>query len=663
MKERKSVIGRLVAAAALALMLAPTCSFGFSGEGTAGLVDGVYVVTVPGGKEANIQGTDATAANDANAPIAKRGAGTLYAGSGFGSFAGEFRVEEGGLWLNHNNSLGTTAGGTVVSNGALLAFRTTENNLTYPGEAIALAGKIQNSSQKPMLDAFPGSITIIGDTATFDGYPIGLCGTLALDGHLLTISMNNSSYLLLRGVDITSGGTIALENGHFKMSGDNVISARDACNFPLIEVEDGGSLANEVFGYGGNVAALTKTGDNTFTFANSLTVTGETYVAAGTLKIGGTESGTAGLVAAVTNFNKSSNAEWLGFVGAANQDAVASKDLYVVATNLLSIGEEQGFAVTANRAEAAYNSWTADEKYKLGAYRGYIWNNDATNKVYTFAASIADTEVLWINGQQIFRSVNSQRFSSSETYFVSVGEAVLKPGPNDFVFLLGHYRTGSSGPKSCSYPQYRLVWAANSGLMYREGHYVAHDYESGGTTYHNVTNSADFVNLIDPGDGSLLTLTKQPPAALMPVGATYVPRFDSLRFGRNADSRCTLDIGGLADFPQNGLMGCPCVTNGSMILSGAWTFTSDDLAVHPLEVAAGAGVTFDNATITASVSGLPRSGTVVLHAEPGATVTGLPSVAVTGGGNAIWELRREESAEGIDLVLWGRPRGMVMTIK
>ena len=47
----------------------------------------------------------------------------------------------------------------------------------------------------------------------------------------------------------------------------------------------------------------------------------------------------------------------------------------------------------------------------------------------------------------------------------------------------------------------------------------------------------------------------------------------------------------------------------------------------------------------------------------GATVTGLPSVAVTDGGKAIWELRREESAEGINLVLWGRPRGMVMTIK
>ena len=149
----------------------------------------------------------------------------------------------------------------------------------------------------------------------------------------------------------------------------------------------------------------------------------------------------------------------------------------------------------------------------------------------------------------------------------------------------------------------------------------------------------------------------------MPVGASYVPRFDSLRFGRNAEVRCTLDLGGLAGFPQNGLAGCPLVTNGTMTVSGTWSVAKADLDVHPLEVAAGAGVTFDNATITASVAGLPRSGTVVLHAEPGATVTGLPSVAVTGGGKATWELRREESAEGINLVLWGRPRGMVMTFK
>ena len=300
----------------------------------------------------------------------------------------------------------------------------------------------------------------------------------------------------------------------------------------------------------------------------------------------------------------------------------------------------------------------------MGVYRGYFWNNDATNKVCTFAASIADTEVLWINGKQLFCKYDSQKYPGSKTYFVAAGEATLKPGPNEFVFMLGHYRTGSKGPKSCSYPQYGLIWAEYSGLMYREGSYVASDYtDASDNVYHNVTNSADFARFEDVGDGSLLTLTKQPPAALAPVNATYIPRFDSLVFGHNTDARCTLDLGGLADFPQNGLSGCPCVTNGSVALSGTWTFTASDISTHPLEVAAGAGVTFGNATLAVSVASLPRSGTVILHAEPGATVTGLPAVSVTNGGNAIWEIRREEYAEGVDLILYGRQRGMVIEFR
>ena len=145
--------------------------------------------------------------------------------------------------------------------------------------------------------------------------------------------------------------------------------------------------------------------------------------------------------------------------------------------------------------------------------------------------------------------------------------------------------------------------------------------------------------------------------------ANFRPRFDSLAFGHNTDARCTLDLGGLVDFPQNGLSGCPCITNGSIVLSGTWTFTASDIAAHPLEVAAGAGVTFDNVTLAVSATGLPLGGTVILHAAPGATVTGAPAVSVANGRSTIWEIRREESAEGVDLILYGRKRGFVMEVR
>ena len=640
---------RGVAVIVAGLLLTPCC-FGLSGDATAGLVNGVYVVTVPSGKEANIQGADATAANEANAPIAKRGGGTLYSGSGFGNFAGELRIEEGSLWVNHNNSLGTTAGGTVVSNGAMLAFRNTENNLSYPGEAIAFAGKIQNSSQRPMLDAFPGAITVIGDNATFDGYPIGLSGTLALDGHTLTVGMNNSSYLLLRDVEVTSGGTILRTKGQFKLEGATRLSAREAYNFPEVTVENGGSLVNDIFGYGGNVAALTKTGDNVFTFVSSLAVTGETYVAQGTLRLGGAAPGTAGLRAAVTNF--ASQAAWEAFRDAASSDWAA------VAANLLAVAEAQGFARTALSPDEAYRQWnTSTEAYKMGVYSGFVWNQDATNKVCTFAASIADTEVLWINGKRIFVAIASQKDRNNETHFVSVGEAVLRPGPNEFRFLLGHKSSGTkTGTRNDLRPQGGINWAHSNGFMYREGSYVAQSY--GG--YDSVTNYLDFSKLEDSGDGSLLTLTKQPPAALAPVNATYVPRFDALRFA----SGTTLDLGGLADFPQNGLSGCPCVTNGSMVLSGAWSVAKADIDERPMEIAAGARVTFAGATLEVPSTALPKTGAVVLHAAPGAAVEGLPLLSVTGAKSGKWEIVREEHIDGsADFAVRRVPVGLYLIFK
>ena len=632
-------------------------------------VDKLLVLTVASGESTYRLKSDHVNAWAATGyPIVKRGDGEADSSTGFSGFGGELRIEEGKFLARVKESLGNSKGCTVVSSGGILRlYGNTANAITFTGEHILLSGTIINVSDNgtPHENAFPGTLTICDDRAAIQGNTIGIGGVLVLGGHTLTATMNKQADFRINDIDVTSGGTIVQNQGHFRLAGTMFISAREACNLPHVETEGGSAIVSDVFGYGGNVAALTKTGDGTFTFNSCLAVTGETYVAQGTLKLGGSTPGTAGLTAAVTNFNTSSESEWLGFVGAQNKDAVASMNLYPAATNLLAVGEAQGFSETALKPNDAFRAWTNAEKYKLGAYRGYIWNNAATNKVYTFAASFADTEVLWVNGVQIFRSVNSQRYSANETYFVSMGEATLKPGPNEFVFLLGHYRTSSFGPKPGNYPQYGLKWANNSGLMYYEGHYVAHDYtDESDNVYHNVTNSSDFARFEDLGDGSFLTLTKQPPAALAPAGATYVPRFDALRFGNDdAEARGTLDLGGLADFPQNGLAGCPCLTNGTLRLSGAWTFTSADIAAHPLEVAAGAGLTFDNATLAFSAPGFPLGSSVILHAEPGATVTGVPTVAVVNGRSTIWEIRREESAEGINLILYGRKRGFIMEIR
>ncbi len=625
----------------------------------------VYVVTAdePYSSPFRLTYDLAHSANDSGYDIAKRGEGHADAGSGFSSFAGELRIEEGTFVAIHPKSFGAVSGRTVVSNGATLKISASENSLSYTNEEICLAGTLLNNwDPQPYL--FPGPVTLVGDTVV-TGNTMGVCGILALDGHTLAMDMNKSAYLLLSDAEIFSGGTISQTKGHFRTAGTIAISARDAVNLPHLEVANGGAIASYMYGHGGNVAALTKTGGNTFVFDSSLAVTGETQVAAGTLKIGGATAGTIGIVEAATNF--ADKASWLAFVGAASQDDVPNMNndkFKEIATNLLAIGVAEGFTRTVDRPAAAYSTWSDAEKFKLVAYRGTIWNGDTTNKLVTFATSIADTALLWINDSTTVRNIWSKQFASTETYFTTLGEAVLRPGPNEFMLLLGHHKTGSKGPRPAAYPARGLKWTDGLGFMRYEGRYTPGDYTESGTTYHNVTNSADFAQLIDPGDGSLFMVDRNPPAAQIAANpAKFRPRFDSLKFGRDTSARCTFDLGGLSAFPQNGLAGCPCVTNGSMILSGVWSVTKDDLDVHPLEVADGAAVAFDGATLEVAVAGLAEEGVVVLRAAPGATVSDEPVVSVADGARSRWAVRREESAQGVELILYRRIRGLVVDIK
>ena len=249
MKERNTFTCRL-GAAALALLLAPMCSFGLDGAGTAELVDGVYVVTVQASVTANLKGADATTANNANAPLAKRGPGILTASSGFGSFKGELRVEEGQFSARDSGALGTSDGGTVVSSGATLQlYKNTVGALTFPGESISLAGGIVNASSTGYshLNAFPGAITITGDNAALRGVSFGLCGTLALDGHTLTVRMNKNDILRMANVTVTSGGDINVTG-----SGDRTLKLEGSAHWA-------GSAANTLSIEAGNALQMEET--------------------------------------------------------------------------------------------------------------------------------------------------------------------------------------------------------------------------------------------------------------------------------------------------------------------------------------------------------------------------------------------------------------------
>ena len=583
------------------------------------------------------------AANELGYPIVVRAYGKASAGSGFAGFKQDLIVEKGLFLLSDSGSMGKTDGCTIVSNEATIVL-----NKTAPlqfKEDIYLAGTIANwGGAQP--DAFNGKLTLLDD-AICSNATFGIGGTLALDGHSLFVRMNKSASLIFTNLNIVSGGNVELDVGSFAMEGDNVISARAACNFPCITVDDSMSLKNEVFGFGGTVEGISKTGSGVLEFDNCLKVTGETVIQEGTLRIGGSKVGVAGLVAAVTNFE--SLAAWENYRDAFGAGSDSAR-------NLLALGKAQGFAKTVLKPEDAYRQWGTGEINKLGVYSGYIWNNDSTNKVCTFATSIGDTAGIWINGEMLFVATKSKKDSGGHTHFVTVGESVLRPGPNSFMFLLGRHDCGTkTGTRDDKHNDCGIYWTASNGLMCREGRYVA---PSG------VTNVEHFARLIDPGDGSLFTLTKEETADRAPAGARYLPQFDNLIFGYGSASRSAFDLGGLVGFPQNGMKGCPYVMNGSMALSGEWIVSKADLDAHPMELAADAGISFENAVLKCSVASMPRSGTVILRAAAGATVQGLPTVSVTDGGCAVWEIRKDAKQDGsVDFVLFGRMRGTVVSIR
>lgn len=477
--------------------------------------------------------------------------------------------------------------------------------------------------------------------------------------------LSNSRNTFAGGVDVSEGadrcgglvlsanGAVPVDGGRLTIrSGTLRLSAAEWYDLPEIEVTSGGRIAGDHWGYGGTVAKLTKWGANSLDFAAGLTVTGETYIAKAMMRVSDVPTGIPGLIGVHTNF--ASQADWEAFCGGSGEpSAVHLENTF---SKLLSIGSEDEISQTMLSPEAAYRTWTSDETHLMAAYSGYIWNNDPTNKICTFASSIADTSILWVNNERLFKRTASSPTIDGKTHFLSLGECVLHPGPNSFQLLLGHRKSGSKGTRDDLRPDVGVNWAKDNGVMYREGAYGAP----------TVTNYLDFARLVDSGDGMLFTTTRDPSTARVDLNESlYRAHFDSLRFDRNAEKRCAIDLGGIDMFMQNGFVGCPRITNGTMCVTGVWSFAANDIAQHPVEVGCDAGIVFDDAKLSVSVAGYPRGegGTVILRAESGATVTGMPILEAANPGIAVWEIKREIREGDICLVLYGRLRGTVISFR
>jgi autotransporter-associated beta strand protein len=126
--------GNLTVTGTLALAGFNLTAGSLAGAGTISSASGTPTVNV------GSNGSSTTYSGLLSGPSAltKRGTGTLTL-SGANTYTGITNVNAGILNIQHNDALGTTAGGTVVAAGAKLQL---QNNITVTGEALTLNGKV-----------------------------------------------------------------------------------------------------------------------------------------------------------------------------------------------------------------------------------------------------------------------------------------------------------------------------------------------------------------------------------------------------------------------------------------------------------------------------------------------------------------------------------------
>ena len=141
--------------------------------------------------------------------LTKLGAGTLIL-SGSNSYTGSTAISAGVLEARHANALGTTAAGTIVSDGATLAL---SNSIAIGAETLGLSGN--GSSSSGALRNLSGSNTYAGaillnanSRIHSDAGTLTLTGGITGTGRALTIAGAGATTLSSSGLNTSTGGTL-----------------------------------------------------------------------------------------------------------------------------------------------------------------------------------------------------------------------------------------------------------------------------------------------------------------------------------------------------------------------------------------------------------------------------------------------------------------------
>lgn len=388
-------------------------------------------------------------------------------------------------------------------------------------------------------------------------------------------------------------------------------------------------------GTNGVVRSFKKTGAGVLDMTSPLTVTGVTELAGGTLRL---PCDRAGLI-----------------FGWRVQEGSASEGVSAL-TPMLTNRVEQGANLVYTDDMVEWQRFDSNVK-RLFTYHGYIWNRANAAQTWTFAAQITQGMQIYIDGvKQNWTDVSSwyNFYSDKKVGFMTFNNVAPGCHQIDVRMYTGSDRRswgtvanrwqgeGVSGTPT------NATWQADLGL--------AIDRQGRGST-----NYADYERLVDPGDGSFLTVV--PGDAENAEGViAHMPKFDHLKFtGGTLDTRGS-DI---AVPVLEGVNGAVTNSNayypgGSLTVGEKWIISGAATANKTLKVTGRLKFAAGSVLESVDLAVLPHGEYTLATATGG--IDGMPAFDDMARGNKGWHLVKE-SVNGVESLKFFWQSGMAIVIR
>ena len=504
-----------------------------------------------------------------------------------------------------------------------------------PSHSMALIGAVTGEGGITVRDHW---LRLRAKNNTFKGgVNVGNGGHLVLYGNG-SLPANGGTVTVASGGEVLFDDTVATEEARLATmeypSFDWSVASDETKTFPPMYV------TNTV------AAGLVKRGAGVLELKGPVSVTGVVELAGGTLRLPFEQAGLC--------------EGWVpksGSYGTYDRGAKMLGKLECITTNRVAFGTE--LAYTTN-AVLWQRSTLQDWSYLL-SYHGYIWNRTGADATWVFAQSMWKGTYLYIDGERVMGYTRPGVVSGSETepkyFYYRSGDALSKcvafytvivpPGAHR-IDLRTYTSTGSNSWGPCCITPTNATWKANFGWGLDVNGKMS-------------TDCADYEKLLDPGDGSLLTVTTNGMDSTL---AALVPKFAHLKF-----SGGTLDAYG-SDVRVPVLEGATgtitnsnsCAADGALVVGEKWildgaAYSGGTLKVHgKVKFADGVNLVLRDSSL------LSRKVDHVLVSATGG-IEGVPAGISCEGDARGWQLFSGKDAAGNDTLVLGWRTGFLITIK